>query len=173
MNSLLCTVAEKLPICQMACSSGKRSIRSEADMTAPRQPTDQALRQRDAELRSQTETLTHFKQIAGSPELRLLQLEQEVNELCRRQGEAGRYPHKFEPLDPDSKPDQAEPLGDGAMPLAQSLEKLNAQLRESEERYRLLVASLEEGFCVIEQVGGEAGELLDFRYIETNAAFAA
>lgn len=45
-------------------------------------------------------------------------------------------------------------------------------LRESEERYRTLFASIDEGFCVIEKVEGGAGEPLDFRYVEANPAFA-
>ncbi len=45
-------------------------------------------------------------------------------------------------------------------------------LRESEERYRTLFDSIDEGFCVIEKVEGEAGAPLDFRYVEANPAFA-
>ena len=50
---------------------------------------------------------------------------------------------------------------------------LKAQLRESEERYRTLFESLDEGFCVIEKVEGVAGALPDFRFVEANPAFAA
>jgi PAS domain S-box-containing protein len=46
-------------------------------------------------------------------------------------------------------------------------------LRESEERYRALFESIDEGFCIIEKVEGEAGAPLDFRYVEANPAFAA
>ena len=45
-------------------------------------------------------------------------------------------------------------------------------LRESEDKYRRLFDSIDEGFCVIERVTGDMGEPLDFRYIEANAAFA-
>ena len=124
-------------------------------MSDPGQQTAEELRQREAELGLQTGALTHYQQVAISHELRLLQLEQEVNELCQRHGEAGRYPLKFEP---DTKPMQAESPGDEAMPLAQTVEKLSAELRESEERYRLLFESLDEGYCVIEKVGGAADE---------------
>ena len=46
-------------------------------------------------------------------------------------------------------------------------------LRESEERYRSLFNTMDEGFCVIEKVAAGAGALLDFRYIEANPAFEA
>ena len=44
-------------------------------------------------------------------------------------------------------------------------------LRESESKYRTLFNSIDEGFCIIEKVHGEASEPLDFRYLEANAAF--
>ena len=119
-------------------------------MSNPGQQTAEALRQREAELRSQTEALTHFKQVAASHELRLLQLEQEVNELCQRHGEAGRYPLKFEP---DTKLTQAEPPGDGARPLPQTVEKLSADLRESEAFSRSIIKSSPDCIKVLDLEG--------------------
>ncbi len=54
-------------------------------------------------------------------------------------------------------------------------ERKNADraLRDSDERYRNLFNSIDEGFCVIEKVIGPAGAPLDFRYLEVNPAFAA
>ena len=53
------------------------------------------------------------------------------------------------------------------------LERLRAvaELRRSEQRYRTLFESLDEGFFTIEKVEGEAGAPLDFRYTEVNKAF--
>ena len=53
------------------------------------------------------------------------------------------------------------------------LERLRseAELRESEKRYRTLFESIDEGFCIIEKVEGEDGAPLDFRYVEANLAF--
>lgn len=44
-------------------------------------------------------------------------------------------------------------------------------LRQSEERYRTLFDSIDEGFCVIEMIFDDAGRPADFRYIEINPAF--
>ena len=124
----------------------------------------------------------------------MLRLEQEVNELCQRQGEAARYPVE---VARDMELTQAAclgvPPGDSVMPLARALaawpraalivveeadqarqatEKLNVEFRESEERYRMLFESLDEGFGVIEKVEGIAGEPPDFRFVEANPAFA-
>ncbi|HEY1404504.1 MAG TPA: PAS domain S-box protein [Pyrinomonadaceae bacterium] len=44
-------------------------------------------------------------------------------------------------------------------------------LQESEERYRTLFASIDEGFCVIEMLFDEQGKPVDYRFIEFNPAF--
>ena len=44
-------------------------------------------------------------------------------------------------------------------------------LRQSEERYRTLFESIDEGFCVIEIVEDEGGAPVDYRFVETNPAF--
>ena len=62
-------------------------------MTGRRQPPVNALRQRPVELQTPTETTTPFDSIAGARALRMIsQLEQEVNDVCMRHGEAARYP---------------------------------------------------------------------------------
>jgi PAS domain S-box-containing protein len=43
--------------------------------------------------------------------------------------------------------------------------------RESEERYRAVLESIDEGFCVIEVLFDENGAAVDYRYLETNPAF--
>src|SRR5665213_1349445 len=50
--------------------------------------------------------------------------------------------------------------------------QVEAALRESEDRYRGLFNSIDEGFCVIEKVEGRAGAPPDFLYLEANPAFA-
>jgi PAS domain S-box-containing protein len=42
----------------------------------------------------------------------------------------------------------------------------------SEARYRTLFERIDKGFCIIEKVDAQAGEPLDFRYIDANPAFA-
>ena len=44
-------------------------------------------------------------------------------------------------------------------------------LRESEERYRTLFESIDEGFCIIENIPDGQGGSIDHRFLETNPAF--
>ena len=41
-----------------------------------------------------------------------------------------------------------------------------------EERYRFLFEHMDQGFCVIEMIFGQYGEPVDYRFLETNPAFA-
>ena len=45
------------------------------------------------------------------------------------------------------------------------------RLRESEERYRLLFNSIDEGFCLIDMVFDDAGRAVDYVFVEANPAF--
>lgn len=49
--------------------------------------------------------------------------------------------------------------------------RAEAALRESEAKYRSLFESIDEGFCIFKMLYNEAGEAIDFRYIETNPGF--
>lgn len=46
-----------------------------------------------------------------------------------------------------------------------------AALRQSEERYRTLFESIDEGFCVLEVLFDENDVAIDYRYLEANPAF--
>jgi PAS domain S-box-containing protein len=46
-----------------------------------------------------------------------------------------------------------------------------AALRESEQRYRSLFESIDDGFCVIEMLFDENNQPYDYRFLETNPAF--
>ncbi len=46
-----------------------------------------------------------------------------------------------------------------------------AALRASEERYRTLFESIDDGYCLIQMLVDELGEAVDYRFIEVNAAF--
>jgi PAS domain S-box-containing protein len=54
-----------------------------------------------------------------------------------------------------------------------SAEHLAAEeaLRASEERYRILFESIDQGFCVIEVLFDDSGSPVDYRFLETNPAF--
>jgi PAS domain S-box-containing protein len=49
--------------------------------------------------------------------------------------------------------------------------RAEAALRASEERYRLLFDSIDEGFCTIEMIFDSDGKAADYRILDTNAAF--
>lgn len=44
-------------------------------------------------------------------------------------------------------------------------------LRNSEERYRTLFESMDEGFCVVEMIYDASGKAVDYRFVEINPAF--
>jgi len=48
---------------------------------------------------------------------------------------------------------------------------MEAALRASEERYRTLFDSIDDGFCLMQMILDERGETVDYRFLEANAAF--
>src|SRR5687767_10702565 len=44
-------------------------------------------------------------------------------------------------------------------------------LRESEERYRMLFNSIDEGLCVCEMILDDGGKPYDYRFLEINPTF--
>jgi len=55
----------------------------------------------------------------------------------------------------------------------QEAQRLRAEeaLRASEERYRTLFESIDDGFCLMQMILDERGETIDYRFLEANAAF--
>jgi len=53
----------------------------------------------------------------------------------------------------------------------QEVAQANASLMYSEERYRMLFNSMDEGFCVIEMLYDADGKAIDYRFLEINHAF--
>ena len=51
--------------------------------------------------------------------------------------------------------------------------RAEAALRESEQKFRTLFESIDEGFCVLERVPMAAGAPLDFRFLQANPGFQA
>jgi PAS domain S-box-containing protein len=49
--------------------------------------------------------------------------------------------------------------------------RVEVALRESEERFRSLFSSLQEGFCLFDIIFDAAGNPVDYRYLEVNPAF--
>jgi len=50
-------------------------------------------------------------------------------------------------------------------------ERTQEALRASEERYRLLFDSVDEGFCILEMIFDAAGKPVDYRFLEMNPTF--
>jgi PAS domain S-box-containing protein len=50
-------------------------------------------------------------------------------------------------------------------------EAAEAALRASEERYRTLFESIDDGFCLMQMLLDDQGETVDYRFLEANAAF--
>jgi PAS domain S-box-containing protein len=46
------------------------------------------------------------------------------------------------------------------------------RLRQSEERYRTLFNSVDEGFCIIEMIFDDSDKAIDYLFLETNPSFA-
>ena len=51
------------------------------------------------------------------------------------------------------------------------LERAETALADSEQRYRTLFDSIDEGFCIIEFFDGPHGPLSDYVHIEANPAY--
>ena len=51
--------------------------------------------------------------------------------------------------------------------------KAEAALRASEERYRTLFQSIDDGYCLMQLLFDETGEPVDYRFLEANATFEA
>jgi PAS domain S-box-containing protein len=50
-------------------------------------------------------------------------------------------------------------------------EAAETALRASEERYRSLFESIDDGFCLMQMILDEQGETVDYRFLQANAAF--
>lgn len=61
-----------------------------------RKKNEEALLHSHAELSARAEELARFNRAAVGREIRMIELKKEVNDLCRRLGEAARYPLEFE-----------------------------------------------------------------------------
>ncbi|MCX6134926.1 MAG: PAS domain S-box protein [Ignavibacteriales bacterium] len=52
-----------------------------------------------------------------------------------------------------------------------AMDEADRALRESEERYRTLFESMDEGFCVVEMLNDPDGKAFDYRFLEINPGF--
>ena len=138
-------------------------------MRPPFQPAAEALQQSPGHLPALplNACVTDFERPADERELRMRALEQEVNALCQRYGAAVRY-----------LPASGLGPGNDATRSSQAIATHNLQMRHAETHasdasHRMLSASLDEGFCIIEKLESKVGEPVDFCCVEANLAFVA
>ena len=67
--------------------------------------------------------------------------------------------------------DDAQPWLMGTVAEITERKRADQELRTSEERYRTLFDSIDEGFCVLDVIFNDSGEAIDYRFIEHNPAF--
>lgn len=130
-------------------------------MTDPCQIKEDTLLVPPATQQSHAEELIYLHHVAAGRELHMMNLEREVNELCRQQGVIARYPIRS--IHETAMPKAKHQSGKGwaaafkrsltptvrqhdALASRQATEQLLARVRESEERYRALFESINEGF---------------------------
>lgn len=63
-----------------------------------------------------------------------------------------------------------EEISERVFPRAERLRILD-DLRRSEEKYRMLLNSMDQGYCIIELMYNAEGEVCDWKYLEVNPAF--
>ena len=68
---------------------------TEAKERRKRREAEEALRQQTEELRARNEELERFNRASVGRELRMIELKQEINQLCQQAGLPARYPQKF------------------------------------------------------------------------------
>jgi two-component system CheB/CheR fusion protein len=94
----------------------ERLEEANVELRRHREHLEEVVRERTAELRANNDELEQFNRAMVGRELRMIELKEEINELCRRLGESPR--HATDPLPADSVPGAgpvpAPPGGGGA-----------------------------------------------------------
>ena len=78
------------------------------ELTEQAQKTEAALREAHAKLQEHADELDRFNRVAIERELRMIELKKEVDEICKRHGEAARYTLEFDQQSGIKEPGLAE-----------------------------------------------------------------
>jgi PAS domain S-box-containing protein len=94
-------------------------------------------------------------------------------ERALREQETVVFENFYEPLNRWFE-NRAYPTADGLSVFTSEIterKRVETALRKSEEKYRMLFDSIDEGFCVIEMLFDENDKPFDYRFLEINPAF--
>lgn len=84
------------------------------------------------------------------------------------EGKTGYYEYIFSPV---TAPDGSIDLVSGSTRDITSRKLIEQRLAESEEQYRTLFNSIDEGFCIAEVIFDEQQNPIDYRFLEVNPSF--
>ena len=101
-------------------------------------------------------------QVVASLDVPVIKDGQPVGLLCVVQA----TPRRWTPLEVELATEAAERAW-----AAVARGRADEELRASEEKYRVLFESMDQGYCIIQMLYDEQGQPVDWRYLEVNSAF--
>jgi len=91
--------------------------------------------------------------------------------IYRVRGADGRYRTAIARGRAEYAPDGTPVLLPGVVLDITEREQAEQELRAAETRFRTVIRSMDEGFCIVEVIFDDAGRAVDYLFVETNPAF--